>query len=144
MPEMLPYIETFLAVAVFPTALAGVGSHLATLAISDHKRRLKVVIFVWVLAGFTMLLAALQQIGAYQSDKKHDAEQAAMQTQLKDSAIGQAQMQGQMQGKLDTIGSIVEGIESGNCGGTRLQFRNCSGQRVNRPLFKMAEKTYFS
>jgi hypothetical protein len=29
-------------------------------------------------------------------------------------------------------------------GGTRLQFRNCRGQRVNRPLFKMAEKDVLS
>jgi DNA-directed RNA polymerase specialized sigma24 family protein len=28
-------------------------------------------------------------------------------------------------------------------GGSCLQFRNCSGQRVNRPPFKMVEKTYF-
>src|SRR5712671_3932140 len=34
-------------------------------------------------------------------------------------------------------------FEIRNCGGTRLQFRNCSGQGVNRPPFKMAEKRYF-
>jgi hypothetical protein len=34
-------------------------------------------------------------------------------------------------------------FEIRNCGGTRWQFRNCSGQGVNRPPFKMAEKTYF-
>ena len=33
--------------------------------------------------------------------------------------------------------------QGGTSGGTRLQFRNCSGQGVNRPPFKMAEKTYF-
>lgn len=104
---MVPYIVAFLAVAFFPTALAGIGGHLATLAIPERRVKLKVLILVWALAALGIFFAGLQQIQAYRTDKKHDQEQAAMQRQLQESAIGQARMQG----RLDSIASLVDRIE---------------------------------
>jgi len=100
---LLPYVIGFLAVAVFPLALAGYGGHLATLALADGTKRRRALILVWGLAALGVVFAGLQQIEAYRSDKEHDASQDTLKSKL-DTSL---QRQEYMRGQLDSIGLMV-------------------------------------
>jgi hypothetical protein len=70
-PEVWPYIVTFVAVAVFPLALAGVGGHLATIALADDpNRRLRTVLLVWALAITGVVFFGISQVMTYRADFK--------------------------------------------------------------------------
>ena len=107
---MLSYIIGFLAVAVFPTALALFGGHLATLAIADfHKRRLAIGA-VWGLAILGIVFAGLQQIGSYRSDQEHDAKVSELQRTangLQGTVNTSLQRQEYMRGQLESIGLMI-------------------------------------
>jgi hypothetical protein len=70
---MWPYILTFIAVAVFPLALAGYGGHLATLALPENsKARRRALVIVWSLAVSGVVLFGVSQILSYRTDKGRD------------------------------------------------------------------------
>ena len=72
---MWPYIVTFIAVAVFPLALAGYGGHLATLALPENsQKRRRAIAIVWSLAIVGVLLFGAFQIISYFADKSRDAK----------------------------------------------------------------------
>jgi hypothetical protein len=72
---MWPYIITFVAVALFPLALAGYGGHLATLALSEGSRaKKKALAIVWGLAIAGILLFGLSQKIAYNADNARDSK----------------------------------------------------------------------
>jgi len=72
---MGPYIFTTLAVAVFPTILAGYGGHLATLALPPGSRKKRNALFiVWGLALGGVLLFIASQIVAYKTDHTKEAK----------------------------------------------------------------------
>ena len=100
---MLPYILTFLGVALFPLALAAYGGHLATETLSDPKKRVRALLIVWGLAVGGVIAVALQQISSYQADMQHDKQQDALKEKLDANLLAQARMGGQ----LDSIGLMI-------------------------------------
>lgn len=106
---MVSYILTFLSVALFPLALAAYGGHLATLALGEKPRK-KALAIVWSLAVAGVVTAGLQQVGAYRSDKQHDAAQGDLRAKLDQSL--QRQQDGSlreeyMRGQLDSITIMI-------------------------------------
>jgi hypothetical protein len=93
---MVAYILAFLAVAVFPMALAAIGGYLATLAVPDSKQKRKWLVIVWALAGCGVLFAALQQIEAHDSDVARDSKTTSLQSTLNTSLQDEAYMRGQL------------------------------------------------
>src|SRR5882757_8892659 len=72
---MFPYVLTFIAVAVFPLALAGYGGHLATLALPESSwAKKKALAIVWGLAIIGIALFGISQILSYRSDKARDGK----------------------------------------------------------------------
>jgi hypothetical protein len=107
---MLSYVIAFAAVALFPTALAAIGAHLATLAINDSKLKFKVILLVWTLAVIGVALAGLQQIEAYRSDLEHDSKISDLQNAangLQVTANTSLQRQEYMRGQLDSISVMI-------------------------------------
>jgi|SRR6266705_1917859 len=72
------YVISLLSVAAFPLAVAGYGGHLAAKVLDKPERR-KALSVVWVLAVLGVLLAGLQQVLVYRSDRAHELQQAALQ-----------------------------------------------------------------
>jgi hypothetical protein len=82
---MWPYIVTFIAVALFPLALAGYGGHLATLALpEDSAQRRRAKLLVWTLAIAGVILFGVSEIISYHADKKRDSEDATFQHDVLD------------------------------------------------------------
>jgi hypothetical protein len=107
---MLPYLIAFLAIAVFPLALAGVGGHLAAVALPDQAARRRTYFFViWGLALIGIVLAGLQQIEAFHSDKEHDAKQELIQGKLDTSLQRGEYMRGQLESISLMLGKVGEG-----------------------------------
>jgi hypothetical protein len=100
---MLSYVIGFVAVALFPLALAGYGGHLATLAITDPKKQKRAIAIVWALAILGVVFAGLQQWQAYHADKEHDVKQQALQDKLEASL----QLQQYTRGQLDSISLMI-------------------------------------
>jgi hypothetical protein len=100
---MLPYVVSFLGLALFPLALAGYGGHLATLALTEQKPRRRAIFAVWTMAILGVVFAGLQQIEAYHSDKDHDEKQEALRSKL-DASL---QAQQYTRGQLDSIGLMI-------------------------------------
>ena len=107
---MLLNIFGFLGVAFFPAILAAIGGHLATLTISDQHSKRLAIRGIWVLAGIGIVLAGLQQILAYHSDKEHDEKTAKLQstaTGLETTLDTTLQRQEYMRGQLESISVMV-------------------------------------
>jgi hypothetical protein len=94
---MSPYITAFVAVALFPLFLAGIGGHLATLAVEDLRERRNWKIGVWGLAALGILAVGLQQFQSYDSDNVHDKKQEALQQKLDTSIRSEENIKGQLQ-----------------------------------------------
>ena len=107
---MLPYFVAFLAVAVFPTALAAIGGHLATIGIEDPQKRGWWLRVVWALASIGVGFAALQQVESYRSDSEHDYRISILQKTtdgLHDTLSTSLQRQEYMRGQLESISVMV-------------------------------------
>ena len=107
---MLSYVIGFFGVALFPAALAGIGGHLATLAITDHRARTKVLALVWVLAGLGVMFAGLQQVLAYRSDRENSSKVSELQsttTGLRGTLDTSLQQQQYMKGQLESISVMI-------------------------------------
>ena len=94
--------------ALFPTALAGIGGHLATLGVSDPTKKRRWLWAIWSLAGFGVIFAGLQQVEAYHSDTMHDDKIGALQGTLNTSLQRQEYMRGQLETIAATIGKASE------------------------------------
>jgi hypothetical protein len=79
---MWPYFVTFVAVAVFPLALAAYGGHLAAIAMPELTRQRRVKLIVWGLALFGTALFGVSQIIAYRSDSKRDTDENGFKTKV--------------------------------------------------------------
>jgi hypothetical protein len=98
-----------LSVAAFPLAVAAYGGHLAAKVLDPRDRR-KALATVWVLAILGLLLAGLQQMLMYRSDRAHELQQAAMeakaeadQQQLREKLDSSLQHQEDVRKQLDSI-----------------------------------------
>jgi hypothetical protein len=107
---VLPYIVSFLGLALFPLALGGYGGHLATLALPEGTKRKRALWLVWGLASLGVLFAGLQQIEAFRSDKEHDSTQVDLQSKLATSL----QRQEYTRGQLDSISLMIGGRTGGD------------------------------
>ena len=105
----MPYLISFLAVALVPLVLAAYGGHLAASVLAGENRR-RALWFVWSLAAVGVFMAGLQQYNAYRSDKDHDDKQIVLQSKLDASLLSQARISGQ----LDSIGLMLGTIGERN------------------------------
>ncbi len=115
---MLSYLIAFVAVAVFPTALAALGGHLATLAVLDPKAKRKWIYLVWTLAGLGVLFAGAQQRLSYLSDAEHDKKIVELQDAskgLQSTVNTSAQRQEYMRGQLESIGVMMGKFGEKSC-----------------------------
>ncbi|HEU5352085.1 MAG TPA: hypothetical protein VFU55_10850 [Terracidiphilus sp.] len=82
--DMWPYAVTFIAVAVFPLALAGYGGHLATLALGDGSSRKKIALaIVWGLATCGVIVFGISQIMSYTAS----TQQQNVEMQFRDAVL---------------------------------------------------------
>jgi hypothetical protein len=105
---MVLYIVAFFAVALFPLALAGMGAHLATLAVTNPKERSRWKLGVWALAVAGVGFEGLQQVAAYESDKDHDKKQDGLRSKL-DTSI---QSEENIKGRLQTLAFVFSKLEN--------------------------------
>jgi hypothetical protein len=96
------YVVAFLAVALFPIALAAFGVYLAAIAL-DGKKKIWAFVAIGFIAGFGVLTGALQQLGAYHSDLTHEKRESDAQAKLDNSLEQQAYMREQ----LDSISLMI-------------------------------------
>ncbi|WP_158941600.1 hypothetical protein [Granulicella sp. S190] len=83
-PLKWTYVLTTFAVAVIPLLLAGIGGHLATLALPGNDRsRRRWKLGIWILAIVGILVFAFTQVLAYQADREREAFQTSVLDQLK-------------------------------------------------------------
>ncbi len=80
---MWSYLITFIAIAVFPLALAGYGGHLATLGLPNgSKEKRRALIIVWTLAAIGVLLFGVVQMTAYHADSTRDKKDEAFRNSV--------------------------------------------------------------
>jgi len=103
------YVISFLSVAAFPLAVAAYGGHLAAKVLDPRERR-KALSTVWILALLGLLLAGLQQVLIYRSDRAHELQQGALeakaeadQRQLREKLDSSLQRQEDVRKQLDSI-----------------------------------------
>jgi uncharacterized protein HemX len=103
------YIISLLSVAAFPLAVAAYGGHLAAKVLDPRERR-KALSTVWILAVLGLMLAGLQQVLIYRSDRAHEIQQAALeakaeadQQQLRAKLDSSLQRQEDVRKQLDSI-----------------------------------------
>ena len=77
------YIVSFLAIALFPFALAAYGGHLAA-KVLDEKDRWTAFLIVWTLASLGVIMAGLQQYMVYRSDQANEVRQGKSENEAKD------------------------------------------------------------
>lgn len=89
------HVLSFLAMALFPLALAGYGGHLAGKALNDKKKRRIALLIVWGLASggvvasaFFELLGSRQESRRIEEDKQKDTAQSHFQVTVL-SQLGQ-------------------------------------------------------
>ena len=121
---------------MLPLALAGCGGHLATLALADPQRKRRALWLVWGLAAAGVICCALQQIGAYHSDKEHNEEETTLQGKL-DASL---QRQEYMRGQLDSIGLMLGKIgEKTNDAGLK-DFASAISAAIDRMARQLAQQ----
>jgi hypothetical protein len=103
------YVISLLSVAAFPLAVAAYGGHLAAKVLDAPERR-KALAVVWVLALVGVLLAAMQQVYVYRSDRAYELQQAVLQAkaeadqqQLREKLDRSLQRQEDVRKQLDGI-----------------------------------------
>jgi len=101
----MSYVITFLAVALFPLALAAYGGHLAASVLNGNARS-KALWTVWILAAGGVILSGLQQFNAYRSDMESEKKQAALQAKLQTSLLDAEYMKGQLNSLSVMVGKI--------------------------------------
>jgi hypothetical protein len=80
---MWPYILNVIAVAIFPLALAGIGGHLATLALPENTNaRRNWKLGIWAIAIIGVVLFGVSQEEAYRADQARDAKVETFQAKV--------------------------------------------------------------